>query len=149
MTVPHGCLRMLRVSRSTIDGAISRILADPRQESCGLLIGRRDGDCVVVDAFAFCANLARHPEIDFIVAPRDQQSIVEGLAESECIVGVFHSHLVQPIPSPGDLASMAIHDLVWLIIGPTATADPRALVCAAYLPAGGAQPVREIAIETA
>lgn len=149
MTTPCSYPRSLRVSRSTMESAISRILADPQRESCGLLIGRRDGTRIVVDAFAFCANLALHPENDFIIGPRDHQSIIDGLAESERIVGVFHSHLAQPSPSPGDLASMAIHDLVWLIIGPTATADPGSLDFAAYLPAEGPQPVREISIETA
>jgi proteasome lid subunit RPN8/RPN11 len=107
------------------------ILLTPDIESCGLLIGRVEARDVTVVRFVFCANLSQHPD-GFILAPQDHLRIVAGLCGQETVIGTFHSHRGSAVPSAADVQDMKFHDLVWLIIGNTASASLGDLVCRAY-----------------
>jgi proteasome lid subunit RPN8/RPN11 len=76
-------------------------------ESCGVLLGRADGDGRVVAAVARCANTrADSPHNRYGIDPREIIRIErDGRARGLDIVGFYHSHPDHPArPSATDLA---------------------------------------------
>jgi proteasome lid subunit RPN8/RPN11 len=103
------------------------------EESCGLLVGRRQpgGPVEVAEAHAGAnvAPVARDRRFEIDPALRFQ--LLRALSgRSETIVGHYHSHPDRPaVPSAYDREMAFEPDLVWLI---TAIAEGRALETAAF-----------------
>ena len=133
------------VESELLAGAKAQTLANGPYESCGLLIGALDGQMIRVMRFAFCANLAESAD-EFILAPTDHSKVVNELRHDDAIVGVFHSHQGPPTPSVTDLMNMRMHDLIWLIIGNTASKNMHDLALVAYAPVQFKPAAEEIAI---
>ena len=87
------------------------------EEGCGLLIGRRDGQRILVARAIASANLAEDRQHRFEVDPRLRLGLQRALRGGpEDIVGHFHSHPDgRAEPSEADLQSAYEPALVWLI----------------------------------
>ncbi|MDP7549369.1 MAG: M67 family metallopeptidase [Alphaproteobacteria bacterium] len=93
--------------------------ADYPLEACGLLLGRRNSENLLVSQAVASANLADDPGHRFEIDPglrlRLQKAARKGGDE---ILGHYHSHPDGPArPSATDRAGIYEADLVWLIAG--------------------------------
>ncbi len=93
--------------------------ADYPHEACGLLVGRRNGESMLVSRAVASANLADEPGHRFEIDPglrlRLQKAARDGGDE---VLGHYHSHPDGPArPSARDRAGIYEADLVWLIAG--------------------------------
>ncbi|MBT3371609.1 MAG: M67 family metallopeptidase [Rhodospirillaceae bacterium] len=91
--------------------------ADYPNEACGLLLGRRDGEDMIVSQAVASANVADEPSHRFAIDPglrlRLQKAARTG---TEQILGHYHSHPDGAAkPSKTDQAGIYEADLVWLI----------------------------------
>jgi len=120
-------------------------------ESCGLLIGRIEGEEVVITRSVPCPNQAppaeRHHR--FSIDPRAVINVRRTLRGSpESVIGFYHSHTNgRAVPSALDVRHIRLWpETVWLIVpqGGEAAAAPRAW----WLDGRGAE-VRELTIEVA
>lgn len=104
------------------------------KECCGLLIGRLEGDELLVDEVRPCRNLLAPDSQDrFEIDPQDRfDAQRQARAMGRQIVGHYHSH---PNgvgePSATDKGMMFEPELVWLIVG---VQDGRALPVKAFQP---------------
>lgn len=87
------------------------------EESCGLLVGRREDDVIKVLSARESQNVAANPCLHFEVDPRLRLRLQRELRGQFLeVVGVFHSH-PSGDPSPSKVDRMAIWepDLLWII----------------------------------
>ena len=94
------------------------------EEACGLLVGRRDANDVVISAARVSKNLAADPCAGFEVDTGLRIRLQRELRGSDAaVVGVFHSHPSgDPEPSATDRTSIWEPDLIWLITAVSAGA---------------------------
>jgi len=94
------------------------------EEACGLLVGRRGANDVVISAARESKNLAPNPCAGFEVDTGLRLRLQRELRDSDAaIVGVFHSHPSgDPEPSATDRASIWEPELIWLITAVSAGA---------------------------
>ncbi len=89
--------------------------AYPR-EACGLLVGRAEGNAIVVEEVVASDNIA-HAADEFEVDPQvriDTERRLRGCTAS--VVGLYHSHPDHPAnPSARDAARAWEPELIWLI----------------------------------
>ncbi len=112
---------MIRIARSAL--ALAEAAADAAwpEEACGLLVGRRGTDGVVIETAVPTPNRAdageRHRR--FLVDPAMHAALQRRLRGTEArIVGVFHSHPQGPArPSAHDLAAPLPEGWVMVILG--------------------------------
>jgi proteasome lid subunit RPN8/RPN11 len=88
-------------------------------ECCGLLIGHREGEALVVDGIAESANLSERPRDSFEIDLRLRLRLQKELrGTGRDIIGHYHSHPDAPAaPSERDRAQAWEPDMVWLIAG--------------------------------
>lgn len=100
-------------------------------EACGLLVGRRDEDAVLVTEVHPSPNLADEPGRAFEVDPALRLALAKRLrGGAEAVVGVYHSHPGQSAqPSRADLMRAWEPELVWLI---TSVLDGQAVLTTAH-----------------
>lgn len=128
----------MRLCLSDADAAVIRKAAAAAypEECCGLLVGARTGDGVVVTRVVPAPNIAPKPAHDrFELDPAVHLKIQrEARAAGQEVVGHYHSHPDgHAEPSAVDRASVYDHDLVWLI----AAVDGRGRTdIAAFVPEG-------------
>jgi [CysO sulfur-carrier protein]-S-L-cysteine hydrolase len=99
-------------------------------ESCALLLGKKNtdnlGEISVSDVISVKNNDSS--TISFSVDPED---LLEGYHLSESrnmhVVGIFHSHPAEAVPSSIDKSYMKINPVVWLIYS-TVTNEARAYI---------------------
>jgi len=123
-----------------LEAAARRAFPD---EACGFLIGRREDETVLVEAFARSPNRARDPARQFLLDPAMHLRLQRELRGSaHAVVGLYHSHPGgRAEPSAADLGATGEPFLVWLILALDSAAGP--VVSAAFrLPVGGAPPER-------
>ena len=111
----------------------ARALASYPEECCGLLVGERDGDAIVVRREIACPNAAAPTERRrrFFIEPGLLVDTLRSLRESgESLVGIYHSHPDAPaVPSATDLTFVELWpETVWLItpVAGGAVGPPRA-----------------------
>jgi len=95
----------------------SHAAADYPNEACGLLLGQRQGEDMVVSQAVASTNVADEPSHRFAIDPglrlRLQKAARSG---TEQILGHYHSHPDGAArPSKTDRAGIYEADLVWLI----------------------------------
>ena len=78
-------------------------------EGCGLLLGRQDGDCNLVEAIFPVENawdVAEEQRERFLITPAAMfQAEMAALRQGLDIIGIYHSHPDHPaVASPRDLA---------------------------------------------
>lgn len=128
---------MIVVAASALRTIVSAAKARYPEESCGLLIGRRESDGVangriVVSEAREGANVAPEPRRKrFEIDPRLRLQTMRALGHGpEAIVGHFHSHPDRPArPSRTDIERAYEPELIWVI---TAVAGGRAVETAAF-----------------
>jgi proteasome lid subunit RPN8/RPN11 len=100
-------------------------------EACGLLVGRRDGEAVLVTEVHTSSNLAEEPGRAFEVDPALRLALHKRLRGSaDSVVGVYHSHPGHSAqPSRADLMRAWEPELVWLI---TSVLDGQAVLTTAH-----------------
>ena len=92
-------------------------VADYPNEACGLLLGQRQGDDMIVSQAVASTNVADKPSHRFAIDPglrlRLQKAARSGSAQ---ILGHYHSHPDGTAqPSKTDKAGIYEADLIWLI----------------------------------
>lgn len=115
------------------------------EESCGLIVGRRDDhDGVVATDIVPGTNVAVDRRRRFEIDPKLRFDVMRALsAGPERVVGHFHSHPDRPaVPSPADLERAFEPDLIWVI---TSVVDGHATAIRAYR-LGTAPRFHEVAI---
>jgi len=86
-------------------------------ESCAILIGVVRGDVVKVVEICPAKNVDKSPT-SFSVSPDDIYRAYRVAEEKDMeIVGIFHFHPAEPLPSGKDLDGMKKWPVVWLIMG--------------------------------
>lgn len=121
----------LEIGLLELKRAQTRILETADAESCGFLVGWcRHGHCRV-ESFVFGTNLSDEPE-RFVISPREHRDLLRDLPANVSLLGIFHSHLGDPRPSPDDLETMRLHPSIWLIIGNVALRDAARLSWVAF-----------------
>lgn len=128
---------MIVVAAAALRTIVSAAEAHYPDESCGLLIGRRESDGpadgrIVVSEVREGANVAPEPRRErFEIDPRLRLQTMRALADGpETIVGHYHSHPDRPArPSRTDIERAYEPGLIWVI---TAVAAGRAIETAAF-----------------
>jgi proteasome lid subunit RPN8/RPN11 len=99
---------------------IHKILENAREspiEVCGFLLGRKEGDGVVVEEVRETRNRL-NSQVEFEIDPLEIAGVLDEAEKKGLdIVGIFHSHLkCPPSPSGRDLKGMSMWRNVWLIV---------------------------------
>lgn len=89
---------------------------ESRIEICGVLLGRQEGNDVIVEEVVFTKNRLNSPTA-FEIDPLELLKVLDYADEKGLEpVGIFHSHLCKPIPSERDSRGMKLWRNVWLIV---------------------------------
>lgn len=85
-------------------------------ESCALLLGKKEATKYTVKEIFFATNTDKSP-INFTIA---NEELIRGYQEAERkqldVIGIFHSHPhSEPVPSTTDRKFMEVNPVVWLI----------------------------------
>ncbi len=117
------------------------------EEACGLLIGRREDDAVVVTRVAPSPNLSPAPRTSFEIDARLRLDLMRALRSGPtAVVGLYHSHPDgDAVPSAADRARAWEPDLIWVIVA-LEQGRVAALAGHALDPAGATLAFRPIAI---
>ena len=106
----------LRIKKDDLASILRQGRDELPLESCGLMIGRREGDSFLCDHILPTENVDRSPR-SFTIAPEE---LLEGYRHADEIgmelVGIYHSHPARPAPSEVDLGFMKWSAPVWLIV---------------------------------
>ncbi len=110
---------MIRLAPALARRIRDAALAAYPRECCGLLIGRREGEALVVDAVAESENLSGRPHDSFEIDMRLRLRLQKELrGTGREVVGHYHSHPDAPAePSRRDIEQAWEQDMVWLIQG--------------------------------
>ena len=124
---------MILLSSAPRAAIAAHVAADYPLEACGLLLGRRNGEDLVISEAVASANLAEDPAHRFEVDPglrlRLQKAARQGAGQ---VLGHYHSHPDGPArPSETDRAGIHEADLLWLIVAATLDGPPD---IAAFMP---------------
>ncbi len=118
----RGAPSELRFPQQLTGPLISEAQTAAPDEACGLLVGRRDSDRVLVTRTVQCENIAPRGTrtTRFSIDPRrliEEERAIRGSKEE--VVGFYHSHPASdPVPSLLDQTYMALWpDAVWVIVG--------------------------------
>jgi proteasome lid subunit RPN8/RPN11 len=87
-------------------------------EVCGFLVGRFNGSEANVEKNVWVKNISHTPD-RFVLSPNECRQLFDEVQGKEELVGFFHSHRADPVPSAADMMSMRLLPLVWLILGGT------------------------------
>lgn len=111
---------MIQLKESQVKLIRAEARAAAPGECCGLLLGRRVEDKVVVDEVRPCRNLMAADRSDrFEIDPQERfDAMRHAKSMGRAIVGHYHSHPASPaLPSATDRSMMYEPELVWLIAG--------------------------------
>ena len=115
---------MISINASVLNAIEQHATHDFPHESCGLLIGKINGQEVHITRHAPSANLAQDTHDAFEIDPALHLALQrEVRAAGESIVGVYHSHPAGvAYPSATDIANVQDEKLLWFITKPEASA---------------------------
>jgi proteasome lid subunit RPN8/RPN11 len=106
----------LVIFRSQLSALDQEVINAPDVEVCGFLVGRAVNDDAHVTRVVCGSNIDYQPD-RFAISPREYNQLAAALPPGEDVVGIFHSHGGEPLPSPDDLSNMRHERFIWLIIG--------------------------------
>lgn len=88
-------------------------------ESCALLVGKINGQKLYVEDLVVMKNFDASA-LTFSIDPQDLINTYQKVEEQGMqVVGIFHSHPSEPLPSKTDKKFMEINPVVWLIYSTT------------------------------
>jgi len=106
----------LRIKRDDLASILLQGREELPLESCGLMVGKRDGVSCLCDHILPTENIDKSPR-SFTIAPEE---LLEGYRHADRIgmelVGIYHSHPARPAPSQVDIGFMKWGAPVWLIV---------------------------------
>jgi len=116
-------------------------------EACGLLLGRRDGDAVLITEAVASENIADEPAHRFEIDPGLRLRLQKAARQDGGdVVGHYHSHPNGAArPSDTDRAGIFEVDLIWLI---AAVKAGRLEQIAAYQPWAGGGGFDDVVLRT-
>ncbi len=87
-------------------------------ERCGVLLGHKNGDCIVVEEIVEVENASKNPN-EFEIDPYDLYEIwIDAEKRGLDIVAVFHTHpFGLAKPSSLDIQGLKQTGMIWVIIG--------------------------------
>ncbi|AIF70051.1 hypothetical protein PAP_08315 [Palaeococcus pacificus DY20341] len=102
-----------------MEGHVEKILkraTESKIEICGFLLGVFEGDTAVVKKVVFMKNRLNSP-VAFEMEPEEMVKVLEWADENGLdVVGIFHSHLCEPLPSQKDFKGMRNWPVAWFIV---------------------------------
>jgi [CysO sulfur-carrier protein]-S-L-cysteine hydrolase len=85
------------------------------EESCALLVGKNNGKEVYIEDLIPMKN-SDSSALSFSIDTQDLINTYQKVEEQGMqVVGIFHSHPAEPLPSQTDKKFMEINPVVWLI----------------------------------
>ncbi|HEY6165892.1 MAG TPA: M67 family metallopeptidase [Nitrososphaeraceae archaeon] len=108
-------LSKIIITRQLHNSLVSLAKNSLPNESCALLVGKNKGEKVyVVDSIPMKNSDAS--ALTFSIDPQDLINTYQKVEEQGMqVVGIFHSHPAEPLPSQTDKKFMEINPVVWLI----------------------------------
>ena len=108
-------LSTIVVTRQLHNNLVSLAKNSLPNESCALLVGKNKGEkVIVVDSIPMKNSDAS--ALTFSIDPQDLINTYEKVEEQgRQVVGIFHSHPAEPLPSQTDKKFMEINPVVWVI----------------------------------
>jgi proteasome lid subunit RPN8/RPN11 len=109
----------LLIAAADLDAIAAAAAAAFPEECCGLLVGERHGDALVVTRIVAAANVAVRPESRFEVDPATLFKAHRSAREAgQTVIGHYHSHPPgrAAVPSPRDRARAYADGELWLIV---------------------------------
>lgn len=107
----------LRLRRGQLDELLLLARRESPNEAVALLFGLMDGDVWSVEEVMPMRNSLMSPYA-FSIAPEDlYRAYVWAERMGLELVGIFHSHMGEPYPSPVDVRYMKLNPVVWVISG--------------------------------
>jgi proteasome lid subunit RPN8/RPN11 len=108
--------RELLIKRDDLSSILRQGRDESPLESCGLMIGRRDGGSCFCDHILPTKNVDASPT-SFTIAPEE---LLDGYRHADSVgmelIGIYHSHPARPVPSQVDIGFMKWSAPVWLIV---------------------------------
>ena len=109
----------LRVPREHLEKLRKETQNAYPNETCGLLFGYRDGDCLIATETEVLPNLD-HSSVSFNIDPMDlYKALVDAEGRGLSLVAIFHSHGMDARPSGKDKEFMGWWPVPWLILSTT------------------------------
>jgi proteasome lid subunit RPN8/RPN11 len=106
----------VRIQRDLLPQLVEHARREPRQECCGLLVGR---DGTITQAFP-AKNVAADPLRNYAIAPEETVRLMrEFRAQGLEFLGIYHSHPNgENVPSPRDIELAYYSEAVYFIVSP-------------------------------
>jgi len=120
----------LKIRNEDLKKIINHCLEASPEECCGLLIGKKILDEVIIERVKITKNIYPYDKrVGYVVDPLEHlEAEKEAEKEGMEVVGVYHSHIgLQPSPSMRDL-EQAIPGYIYLIISISYTPTLRAWI---------------------
>jgi proteasome lid subunit RPN8/RPN11 len=139
----------LRIQRSDLDRIIDALRDAYPLEGCGLLIGARDPDFNVSDAWPVKNVETEIPERHYQIDPQTFLTLdARARGTGREVIGVYHSHPGEaPIPSSTDI-ELAWPELIYLIVGLEADGETSGeATYRAHLKTGNHDAMREVGLD--
>ncbi|MCL7383894.1 MAG: M67 family metallopeptidase [Thaumarchaeota archaeon] len=121
---------VLKIKSEDLKKIINHCLEASPEECCGLLIGKKIQDEVIIERVKITKNIYPYDKrVGYVVDPLEYlEAEKEAEKEGLEVVGVYHSHIgLQPSPSMRDL-EQAIPGYIYLIISVPYTPTFRAWI---------------------
>lgn len=108
--------KVVAVDRQSLERMLKDAQARKPEEACGLLVGREEGDRVKVEEVVPMSNLSKSPE-RFSIDPEEMYVVLqEAEDKGMTVVGSYHSHPSDHLPSCLDAKYMQHTSYVWMIV---------------------------------
>ncbi|WP_424356639.1 Mov34/MPN/PAD-1 family protein [Methanocella sp. MCL-LM] len=108
--------KTVSVTRSELEVMRQDAMARKPEEACGLLVGREEGDRVKVEEVVPMSNLSKSSE-RFSIDPEEMYVVLqEAEDKGRTVVGSYHSHPSDHLPSCLDAKYMQHTSYVWMIV---------------------------------
>ena len=108
--------RELRIKKHDLASILRHGREESPLESCGLMIGMREGGSCLCDHIIPTENIDKSTH-SFTIAPEE---LLKGYRHADSVgmelVGIYHSHPARAVPSQVDIGFMKWSTPVWLIV---------------------------------
>nr|MDO8135225.1 M67 family metallopeptidase [Candidatus Njordarchaeum guaymaensis] len=110
-------MKRIKLNRAQYDAMTGHVKSNIPEEACGILLGRIHKDTALVQEVKPMRNITSSENM-FTVDPEE---LFRNLIRAESLglemVGIYHSHHMNPHPSSIDYVYMKLNPVVWVIFG--------------------------------